>query len=236
MASQKTNPDKARGVIPGVGLSRTLPPVLPPNFLSRKSILVDLAIDKPGVTLISAPAGFGKTSLVAEYVAALDFPVIWYTATDSDGTSTLNSHLLQAIRNVLPNFAPWYSQTLQISSYDFLAKILTEIAEYEQHFVIVIDNNRTTNPTDHNTANRFLDLMPNNVHVIAIRRITQVANYSRLIELTNFSAFGINELKFSAEEVKKLASLHGILNKNQNVRVLLELAQGWPAALQMIAT
>lgn len=236
MAGDTEKRSKRLGVIPGVGLSRTLPPVLPPNFLSRKTILADLAVDKPGVTLITAPAGFGKSTLVAEYVDSLDLPVIWYTATDSDGTTILNSHLLQAIRNVLPNFAPWYAQTLQISSYDFLAKILGEIGEQNQHFIIVFDNNRTTNPADQDTVNRFLDLIPDNIHVIAIRRSTPVGEYSRLIALTNFAVIGINELKFSPEEVLKIATLHGISSNDQNVKLLLESARGWPAALQIIAT
>jgi ATP/maltotriose-dependent transcriptional regulator MalT len=73
---------------------------LPPNFLSRKSILADIAIDRAGLTLITAPTGFGKSSIVAEFLANSPYPVVWYTASESDGTTELNAHILQAIRNV----------------------------------------------------------------------------------------------------------------------------------------
>ena len=80
MAPTRVNLGQPAGVIPGVGLTRTLPPVLPPNFLSRKSILADIAIDRAGLTLITAPTGFGKSSIVAEYLANSPYPVVWYTA------------------------------------------------------------------------------------------------------------------------------------------------------------
>ena len=112
------------GVISRVSLSRTLPPVLPPNFLSRKAILSRVAVDRGGVALIVAPAGYGKTSLVAEFVSSLDFPTIWLSFNDSDNQLTFNSHLVQAVRNVFPNAANWYEPAQEMSTPDVLGKIL----------------------------------------------------------------------------------------------------------------
>jgi ATP/maltotriose-dependent transcriptional regulator MalT len=142
VAANRVNLGRSVGVIPGVGLTRTLPPVLPPNFLSRKNVLADIAIDRAGLTLITAPTGFGKSSIVAEYLSNSPYPVIWYTASENDGTVELNAHLLQAIRNVEPGFAPWLSGSEETSSHDFLAKILAEIAVIPKHFIVVVDNNR----------------------------------------------------------------------------------------------
>jgi len=148
--------------------------------------LAEIAIDRTGLTLITAPTGFGKSSIVAEYLSNSAHPVIWYTASENDGTVELNAHLLQAIRNVEPGFAPWLSGSEEISSHDFLAKILAEIAVIPKHFIVVVDNNRTSIAGDENTVNRFLDLMPSNVHAIAIRRSTIAATYSRLTSFQNF--------------------------------------------------
>ena len=235
MAPNRVNLGQPAGVIPGVGLTRTLPPVLPPNFLSRKSILAEIAIDRTGLTLITAPTGFGKSSIVAEYLSNSAHPVIWYTASENDGTVELNAHLLQAIRNVEPGFAPWLSGSEEISSHDFLAKILAEIAVIPKHFIVVVDNNRTSIAGDENTVNRFLDLMPSNVHAIAIRRSTIAATYSRLTSFQNFKVFGVKELKLNSSEVQQISKMYGLSEKDEKTQVLLESAQGWPAAVNLIA-
>ncbi len=235
MAPNRVNLGEPAGVIPGVGLSRTLPPVLPPNFLSRKNILAEIAIDRTGLTLITAPTGFGKSSIVAEYLSNSAHPVIWYTASENDGTVELNAHLLQAIRNVEPGFAPWLSGSEEISSHDFLAKILAEIAVIPKHFIVVVDNNRTSIAGDENTVNRFLDLMPSNVHAIAIRRSTIAATYSRLTSFQNFKVFGVNELKLNSSEVQQISKMYGLSENDEKTQVLLESAQGWPAAVNLIA-
>jgi LuxR family maltose regulon positive regulatory protein len=235
MAPKRVNLGRSEGVIPGVGLSRTLPPILPPNFLSRKSILSSVEINKMGLTLISAPTGFGKSSLVADYVSDLDFPVIWFTTTESDSTRELNSHLLQAIRNVVPDFASWFSGREEVSSHNFLAEILVELAAIDKHFILVADNNRTNIEDDKNTVNRFLDLMPQNIHAIAIRRSTPASNYSRLANFPNFRMFGINELKLKPDEVEQIAAMHGISKQDTKTYSILESARGWPAAVNFIA-
>jgi len=236
VAPKRVNLGRPEGVIAGVGLSRTLTPVLPPNFLSRKSILSEIAIERAGLTLISAPAGFGKSSLVADYVSDLEYPVIWYTASESDSTRELNSHLLQAVRNVEPDFAPWFSLSEEISSHNFLARMMGDLALIDKHFVLVVDNNRTEIPGDDNTANRFLDLMPPNIHAIAIRRNTPAANYSRLTSFPNFKIFGINEIRFTSDEVEQIAEMHGITRTDKENYAILESARGWPAAVNLIAT
>ena len=98
-------------MISAANLSRTLPPVISPNFISRKEILADVEIDQAGITLVVAPTGYGKTSLVAEYITTLEHPVIWLTFNDSDDTKSFNSNFLQAVRNVIPEFGKWFSSS-----------------------------------------------------------------------------------------------------------------------------
>ena len=188
MAPHRVNLGRPAGVIPGVGLSRTLPPVLPPNFLSRKEILAEVAIDRAGLTLISAPSGFGKSSLVAEYLTSVSHPVIWYTASERDGSADFYAHLLQAIRNVLPDFAPWFTGPEDISSPDLLGRIFGELGITGKHFVIVFDSNRMAIADDEALSNRVIDLLPQNVHTIVIRRNSPAANYSSLTNMPNFRA------------------------------------------------
>jgi ATP/maltotriose-dependent transcriptional regulator MalT len=68
----------------GITLSRTLVPTLAPNFISRKRLFPLLTHETPSTTVVIAPAGYGKTSLVAEWAKQSRDPVIWMTITNSD--------------------------------------------------------------------------------------------------------------------------------------------------------
>ena len=228
---REVNPTR---VISGASLARTVPPILPPNFLTRKAILKQVAIDRGGVTLISAPAGYGKTSLVAEYVSNLDFPVAWVSFDDSDSETSFNTHLIQAVRNVLPNYGSWFSPEEALSVPEVMKKILAEIAEHPVHIILVLDNNRVKNADAAPMAEFFLDLVPTNVHTIAIRRNIPMGAVSRLQSLPNFKFFGKDDLALSQDEIEIAASLQGVDVADPSVSENLKAAHGWPAAVQLI--
>ena len=89
-------------VAQGVTLSRTLVPVLPPNYLSRKHLFPLLETDASSTTVLIAPAGYGKTSLVAEWASTKKEKVIWLTLTQSDSLADMSSLFIQATRNAIP--------------------------------------------------------------------------------------------------------------------------------------
>jgi ATP/maltotriose-dependent transcriptional regulator MalT len=95
-------------VTSGITLSRTLIPTLPPNFLSRKHLFSLLENPSPSTTVVLAPAGYGKTSLVAEWAQSQRDRVIWITLTESDTLEEMSAIFIQATRNILPGFAPWF--------------------------------------------------------------------------------------------------------------------------------
>ncbi len=229
--TREINPSR---VIRGASLARTLPPVLPPNFLTRKSILSNVAIDRAGITLIAAPAGYGKTSLVTEYVSTLDFPVIWLSFDDSDSETSFNANLIQAVRNVLPNFGDWFSSEAEMSTPEVLKNTLAEIANHPEHLILVLDNNRVKNAEAAPLAEFFLDLVPNNIHTIAMRRNIPSGALSRLQSIPNFNFFGKEDLEFSEPEIISAASLQGVNPENPGVFDNLNAAHGWPAAVQLI--
>jgi len=236
MANERSARSDLTGVISGVGLARTLPPVLPPNFLSRKSILSDLAVDLGGFTLISAPAGFGKSSLVAEFVSSLELPVIWYTSTDQDSPRDINAHFLQAIRNVEPDFADHLIDRVSEPVQDFYPQVFSELVQIKKHFILVVDNNRTSNPENEKVLNRFLELLPPNVHYILINRRNPNPDRYALSSIINFKMYSLNDLRFSDAEVNKLCQIHGIDLNNLEAIELIRTAKGWPSAVNMLAT
>ena len=221
-------------VIPGVGLARTLPPVLPPNFLSRKSILSDVAIDRAGLTLIAAPAGYGKTSLVAEFVTSLDLPVIWITFNDNDDAKSFAAHFIQAIRNVYPDFGQWFSVEEDVILKVFLSQVLQDLGKISENLVLVLDNNRVKNGDGAPFAETFLNFVPNNVHTIAIRRDIPVQAYPHVKSLPNVNIYEKRDLEFSDEEISVIAQNKGVSLEDPINQAALKRADGWPAAVQLI--
>ena len=92
-------------VTSGITLSRTLIPTLPPNFLSRKHLFSLLENPSPSTTVVLAPAGYGKTSLVAEWAQSQRDRVIWVTLTENDTLQEMSAIFIQATRNILPLIA-----------------------------------------------------------------------------------------------------------------------------------
>ena len=75
--------------------------------LEQASYLFELIDDRaPGYTMVVAPAGYGKTSLIAEWAKQSKKKVIWYTMSETDNFIGINVYLIAAIREVIPNFAP----------------------------------------------------------------------------------------------------------------------------------
>jgi ATP/maltotriose-dependent transcriptional regulator MalT len=71
-------------LLPGVSLSRITPPIVPPQFILRKSLLDLLETPAPLAVFPIAPSGFGKTILAAQWAAMHPDRTIWYTPALTD--------------------------------------------------------------------------------------------------------------------------------------------------------
>ena len=115
MATKKNAGDGAPfPILDGVTLSRTLPPLLPANFLARSALVESISVQAPGTTIISGPIGYGKTSLATEIAQRNPGRTFWYTMVDEESGPKFNAHVTQAVRNVIPAFAPWFDSHIKI--------------------------------------------------------------------------------------------------------------------------
>ena len=226
---------KAAEVIEGVSLTRTTVPVLPSNHLTRKSLVSNFKIPVPGTTLVSAPAGYGKTSFITEVVLNQPLRVIWYNISENRDRQDFNRHLIQAIRNVIPDFAPWFKNDNKDYARDLATKVCNELGRIKEDFILVVDNTRVYEEKDDRFSNHLFDILPRNIHIIGIRRATPSHSYSRFSSDSNFAIYGPGDLRFTEDEVNNILSIHGLDTKDEGVLKTVELAKGWPAAIQMIA-
>ena len=111
-----------------------------PHLIER----LDDGLDR-NLTLVSAPAGFGKTTLVSTWACGCDRPVAWLSLDDGDNDPTrFLSYVVAALRTISPNLGE--SALLALRSPQppptetLVADVLNEIADSADSFVLVLDD------------------------------------------------------------------------------------------------
>ena len=224
-----------RGVIPGVNLARTVAPLVPANFLSRKHLFHLFETNMPGATIVAAPAGYGKTMLVAEWADAQIRPTIWCAVDPNDSPQMFFAHIVQAVRNVIPEFGTDFESERFLSPDSYISFMVREASAVEKDLNFVIDNG----PSDAQEVTPFaqvlVDNLPNNVHVVIVRRVTPATSLARYASLGNLRLITSQDLKFSHDEIKVICELNGLDQNEWKVSKHLLKCNGWPAAIQMMA-
>ena len=218
----------------GVTLSRSLIPVIPPHFLTRKHLFPLLENNPPSTTIVIAPAGYGKTSLVAQWAHQHKESVIWVTITNSDSLSDMSSLLIQATRNILPGFAPWYVAGQLFRPTEVIRRWSNELMSHGGEFHLIIDNIRDHKSQDVEIATKLIEQFPQNIHLITIRRDPIESTYATFLARGSLQVLGIRDLKFSQEEVENLAKRSIDSIEDPEIQFSLTGADGWPAAVSLL--
>jgi LuxR family maltose regulon positive regulatory protein len=203
------------------------------------------------LTLISAPAGFGKTTLVSEWVAGpRDCPpklvcgnlVAWLSLDEADNDPTrFISYLVAALQTIKPGIgenlllALQGSQPLQIEA--ILTALLNEVSKIPEHFVLILDDYHSidSRPVDR-TLDFLVEHQPPQMHlVITTREDPQLplARYRARGQLTELRAA---DLRFTPGEAAELLNhVTGLGLSVENIAALETRTEGWIAGLQLAA-
>jgi ATP/maltotriose-dependent transcriptional regulator MalT len=219
---------------PSVDRSRLVPPAIPATSISRKHLFHLFETDLPGVTVVAAPAGFGKSSLVSQWAQSVERPTVWLSINPEDSMQSFFAHVLESIRIVFPGFAAEFENEPSPNALHNVKKLTKAVGEIKSGFNFVLNNAASDNPAVADFAQALIDHLPDNVHLVIIRRVTPTTSLARYASLGNLSLITSQDLKFSAEEVSLIAGLNGADIDNDHSRRLLDKCDGWPAAVQMI--
>ncbi|MBL8103841.1 MAG: hypothetical protein JNM02_15010, partial [Anaerolineales bacterium] len=221
-----------------------------PELLPRPRLLdwLDSTADKR-LTLLSAPAGYGKTTLLSDFINASSLPFAWYTldAQDSDPTVFL-TYLIEALRSMkhAPDLVTQaIGQTAQslldsaeatISPQQVLTVLVNELAEQiETPWLIVLeDYHYVTSPVVHQLVDFLLENAPEGLRLIISTRMDPPLALARLRARGQLAELRTSSLRFRDEEVFNWmqSSLPDI--SNESLSLLSEKTEGWVAALQIV--
>ncbi len=218
-----------------MNMARSQPPAISPQMISRKHLFSLFETSVPGSTLVVAPAGFGKTTLVAEWVKENKRPTFWYTADDSDSIRDFQDHVVAAVSSYFPDFLKGIMDLERIDPAEGIKVLGSAISQLPGEFNLVIDTGRIENQEiAFSDLQLIADNVPDNSHLIVIRRNSPLTSFARYATLGSLSRITSADLKFSPSEVSAVASINDVdLTLDGNSKEI-DLCQGWPAAVQLM--
>ncbi len=218
-------------------------PSLRPEAIRRPHLVARLDEGRQRqVTLISAPAGFGKTTLVSEWIAHCDMPIAWLSldSEDNDPTRFL-TYLVSSLKTIPINIDDGLLSMLdppQPSSNQYmLTVLLNEISSFPDHFFLVLDDYHVIDAKAVNDALAFLlEHLPRQMHLVIATREDQPRPLARLRARGQLSELRAADLRFSfSEAVDFLRQVMGLQLSDKDVSDLENRTEGWIAGLQLAA-
>lgn len=221
-----------------------------PELLPRPRLLewLDSNADKR-LTLLSAPAGYGKTTLLADYINASSLPFAWYTldAQDSDPTVFL-TYLIESLRSMKrapESLTRAIGQTAQslldsaeasISPQRVLTVLVNELTEeIETTWLIVLeDYHFVTSPIVHQLVDFLLENVPNDLRLIISTRVDPPLALARLRARGQLAELRASALRFRDDEVVHWIQSNLPDISTESLSLLSEKTEGWVAALQIV--
>ena len=193
------------------------------------------------LTLISASAGFGKTTLVSEWIAACEQPAAWFSLDkrDSDPTRFL-TYLVTALQTLAPSIGEGALGMLQSpqppSTQSILTTLLNEVATFSGNFTLVLDDYHVIDAKAVDDALAFLlEHLPKQMHLVIITREDPplpLARYRVRGELTELRT---TDLRFTPPEVAAFLEAMGLNLSEEDIIALETRTEGWIAGLQLAA-
>jgi LuxR family maltose regulon positive regulatory protein len=197
--------------------------------------------------LISAPAGYGKTTLLTEFASDTDLPVCWYTLDPFDRDFHIFlEHLIAAIAYRFPAFGERSRAFLENVTdpsrdlYPLVATLVQEIYDaIPEYFVLILDDHHSVE--DQEQINEFLDLfvtyVDENCHLIlSSRTLPALPNLSLLVARRQATGLSIDELRFTPEEIQALAQQNYNLKLSpEQANTLSQQTGGWITGLLLTA-
>ncbi len=220
-------------------------PPLRPNLVRRPRLLEKLSAGMEGaLTLISAPAGYGKTTLIGEWRAGpgAEVPVAWLSLDAGDDDSArFWPYVLTALNTIqegLADEALSLFKSFQLPPIETLLTILiNDLSRFSQDFVLVLDDLHViTAPEVHQMLAFLLDHLPPQMHVAILTRADPPLPLARLRVSGQLVDIRQDDLRFTPVEAAVfLVDVMGLSLGADDIEALMVRTEGWIAGLQLAA-
>src|SRR5712691_5394961 len=210
-------------------------PRLRPNVVSRPRLLERLneGLHRK-LTLIAAPAGFGKTTLVSEWVEGIERPTAWLSLDEGDNDpARFLTYLVAALQRIAPTIGEGVSGVLQSPqpppTESILTALLNEITAIPDHFVLVLDDYHVLDAKAVDQALTFLlEHLPPHMHLVIATREDPSLPLARLRVRGHLTEVRVTDLRFTHSEAAGfLTQVMGLNLSAQDIAALETRTEGW---------
>jgi LuxR family transcriptional regulator, maltose regulon positive regulatory protein len=197
------------------------------------------------LSVVKAPAGFGKTSLTAEWAERLaqsGNSVAWFSidANDNELTQFLFyvSHALQRACDGVGIAIGLIRETSLISPHAIVSTLINDLAEIDEEvYLFLEDYHWVSDPAIHDAVAFLLRHAPSHFHVVLVTRtepslpLAGLRAQNQLLEIDSWA------LRFDLEETRRFLDHEGLGQlDSEELKLLHERTEGWPAALRIVAS
>src|SRR5215218_782769 len=194
------------------------------------------------LTLISAPAGFGKTTLTSEWVSDRQRPAAWLSLDERDNDPTrFLTYFVAALRTIAANVGEGVLGALGSPqpppTESILTTLLNEITTIEDDFVLVLDDYHVIDARVVDEALTFLlEHLPPRMHLLIATREDPHLPLARLRARGQLSELRAADLRFTPDEAAEfLKGVMGLNLSEEDIAALETRTEGWIAGLQLAA-
>ncbi len=218
-------------------------PPLPMGMVKRPRLTgwLNKHRDRP-LTLVSAPAGYGKTTLISCWLETVDWPTAWVSLDEHDNELWgFLRYFLAAIRIAFPNAVPeskaMLEATILPSILTIAHKLINEIDQIEEPFILVLDDYHLIETSAiHELLNELLLHPPRSLHLVLGTRMDPPLSLVSLRADNQMTEIRSQDLRFNQEETKCLFQM--MIGKTIDRTKLIEIndqAEGWVTGLRLAA-
>lgn len=228
---------------------RVPPP--PRQLLHRTRLIEALSLCQDyRLTLISAGAGYGKTTLLTDFARHTSLSLCWYALDESDrDPAVFCAYLLHSVRRRYPNFGTPFEQLLDYNLKelhhlpvvqrladqficDLQDLVLPDKGEVRDTLIVLDDFQFAESVGVNNFVKRLLEWLPDNFHLLlASRSLPQDLAITRLLAKQKMLGLGQPELAFQAVEVDQLLGDFYGIHDSELARTLATYSEGWITAV-----
>ncbi len=218
-------------------------PPIRSNYVSRPRLIEELNAGlRRKLTLVSAPAGFGKTTLLSDWANQNTLAAAWVSIDEGDNDlACFLTYLISSLQMIEQDLGEVSLAMLQgsqpLSSEPALNILLNEIAGMDRHFPVILDDyHLISNPVIHDTLAYLFDHQPHNLHLLIATRVDPPLPLAKLRVGGHLLEIRAEALRFQYEEVAEF--LHQSVEtdlSSEEVGALKGRTEGWIAGLQMAA-
>lgn len=214
-----------------------------PKAIDRQPLIdrLNSGLDRK-LTLIAAPAGFGKSTLAALWATSGRRPAAWLSLDKRDNDLTrFLTYLVVALQMIDPEIGGSSLNLMQadqpLPTEFFLSSLITEITATARPFLLVLDDYHLIEAAPvHDTLLFLLDHLPPQVHLVIVSRTDPPFLLARLRARDELTELRAADLRFTLDESATfLNQAMGLNLSAAEITALESRAEGWVAGLQMIA-